>query len=103
MEIIDNIIVQLLLLDGNESNLLDNSDDYKNFRRLIIELTKVKYDIRWCRINSCKCHPETTIKSILDNNLELYKFLQRFTKIDEIKPMLNVYENITVFDRGYTK
>lgn len=103
MDVIDNIIVQLLLLDGNESNLLDNPEDYKNFRRLIIELTKVKYDIRWCSNANCKCHPETTIRTILENNHELYNFLDRFIKLDWIESMINVYENTTVWDRGYVQ
>lgn len=103
MEKIDNIIIKLLLLDGNETNLLDNIDDYKNFRRLIIELVKIKYDIRWCSNDNCKCHPETTIRTILENNLELHSFLDTFIKLDDVKSMINVYENITVWDKGYVK
>lgn len=103
MEKIDNIITKLLLLDGNESNLLDDIDDYKNFRRLIIELVKIKYDIRWCSNDNCKCHPETTIRTILENNFELHSFLDKFIKLDEVKSMINVYENITVWDKGYVK
>jgi len=98
---IDNIIIKLLLLDGNETNLLDNIDDYENFRRLIIELAKIKYGIRWCSNDNCKCHPETTIRTILENNLELHDFLDKFIKLDDIKSMIEVHEKITVWDRGY--
>lgn len=30
---IDQLIIQMLLFDGNESNLLDDIDSYTNFRR----------------------------------------------------------------------
>lgn len=103
MEKIDNIITELLLLDGNESNLLDNIEDYKDFIRLIIELVKIKYDVRWCSSDNCMCHPETTIRTILKNNFELYSFLDKFIKLDEVTSMINVNENITVWDRGYVK
>lgn len=99
---IDNIIVKLLLLDGNETNLLDNPDDYKDFRRLLIELMKVKYDIRWCSNNNCSCHPETRIDSLLSNNKELLEFIKKYSGLDEsIENLTNKYKIITVYDRGH--
>lgn len=101
VESIDKIIANLLLLDGNESTLLDNENDYILFRRLIIELTKVKYDIRWCGNTGCKCHPEYEIKGILKHNDELYKFLSNHINISLIESIVADYEIVTVFDRGY--
>ena len=99
---IDNVIVKLLLLDGNETNLLDNIDDYKNFRRLLIELMKVKYDIRWCSNRNCSCHPETRIDSLLSNNKELLEFIEKYSGLnDVIENLTSNYKPITVYDRGY--
>ena len=46
---IDKIIFELLIKDGNESNLIENANVYFNFQELIKELMKAKYDIRYCR------------------------------------------------------
>ena len=43
---IDKIIFELLLKDGNETNFIKNYDVYFNFQELIKELVKVKYNIR---------------------------------------------------------
>ena len=49
---IDKIIFELLLKDGNETNFIKNYDVYFNFQELIKELVKVKYNIRYCRNNN---------------------------------------------------
>jgi hypothetical protein len=100
---IDQLIIQMLLFDGNESNLLDDIDSYTNFRRLIIELAKVKYDVRWCSNDKCQCHPETTIKNLINRNKELQDFLNRFNLLDDILYYIKNYEPTTVFDKGYTR
>ena len=67
---IDRILFSLLLLDGNETNII-KVDTYNLFKTLLIELTKIKYNIRYCSKMNCICHPETIIKGILqDNNLK---------------------------------
>lgn len=103
MSELDNIIINLLLLDGNETCLLDDVEDYTCFRRLIIELVKIKYDVRWCNNENCSCHPESAIKDILEDNPEFYMFLKKYIKVDIIEKYINDYEVITVFDRNYVK
>ena len=48
---IDKIIFELLLKDGNETNLIENKSIYFSFQELIKELIKIKYDIRYCKNN----------------------------------------------------
>ena len=72
---IDKILFNLLTLDGNETSLLNNKDTYLLFKELIIEVTKAKYEIRYCRTKNCKCHPEYVIKKLLED-YSLLQFLQ---------------------------
>lgn len=72
---IDKILFNLLTLDGNETSLLNNKDTYLLFKELIIEVTKAKYEIRYCRTKNCKCHPEYVIKQLLED-YSLLQFLQ---------------------------
>ena len=99
---LDNIIVKLLLLDGNESNLLETQQDYDDFKNLIIELTKVKYDIRWCSNEFCTCHPKSDVKNIMKNK-NLCDFIECYSsiKIEDIINMTNKYTAVTVYDRSY--
>lgn len=83
---IDKIITELLMLDGNETNFIDNANVYFNFQELIKELTKVKYNIRWCSNLDCCCQPEYTIRRVLKDN-GLIDFLNKYC--DE-----NIYNDI---------
>lgn len=83
---IDKIITKLLMLDDNETNLIENIDVYFMFQELIKELTKVKYDIRWCSNLECCCQPEYTIRRIIKAK-GLIDFLNKYC--DE-----NIYNDI---------
>lgn len=74
---IDKIITKLLMLDDNETNFIENSNVYFNFQELIKELTKVKYNIRWCSNLDCCCQPEYTIRIVLKDK-ELTDFLNKY-------------------------
>lgn len=74
---IDKIIFELLLKDGNETNFIKNYDVYFNFQELIKELVKAKYNIRYCRNNNCSCHPEYRIKELMENE-KLLEFLENY-------------------------
>lgn len=74
---IDKIITNLLSLDNNETNFIENANVYFNFQELIKELTKVKYNIRWCSNLDCCCQPEYTIRRVLKDK-GLIDFLNKF-------------------------
>ena len=80
---IDKIIFELLLKDGNETYYIENSNVYFNFQELLKELIKIKYDIRYCGNENCCCHPEYRIKELMKNK-KLVEFLEN-----------NCYKNIT--------
>ena len=44
IDLIDKVLIKFLLLDGNESSLLEY-DDLIKFKFIIVELSKIKYDI----------------------------------------------------------
>ena len=79
---IDKILKEILILDGNETCCLDN-DTYLYFQMLIVELTKVKYNIRYCGNKNCPCHPESDIKKILEKE-SLVDFLKENKLYDDI-------------------
>ena len=68
---IDKIIFELLLKDGNETHLIGNANVNFDFQELIKELTKIKYDIRYCKKKDCFCHPEYRIKELRVNKLHI--------------------------------
>lgn len=74
---IDKIITNLLMLDGNETNFIDNANVYFNFQELIKELTKVKYNIRWCSNLDCCCQPEYSIRRVFEDK-RLIDFLNKY-------------------------
>lgn len=80
---IDKLIFKMLLLDQNETQEL-SSDDYEYFRILIVELTKIKYNIRYCTNNNCPCHPESTLKKLLGKD-NLAQFLKENNLLKEIE------------------
>lgn len=64
---IDEVIFALLLMDGNETHsYLHSEEDYLDWKNLIVELVKVKNDIRWCGNYACCCHPETKILVLIE-------------------------------------
>ena len=80
---IDKIIFELLLKDGNETHFIESTNVYLIFQELIKELIKIKYDIRYCKNKDCCCHPEHRIKELMKNK-KLVEFLEN-----------NCYKNIT--------
>ena len=99
---IDTIILQLLILDGNETNLIEEEfsntsyDEYKDFT---LEFIKKRYDVRFCGLGKCACHPEHKLRQYL-NNKSLMDFLKwsmggYFDKMIEI--IDNEYESIDIF------
>ena len=93
---IDKILKEMLMLDGNETCSLDN-DTYLYFQMLIVELAKVKYNIRYCSNQNCPCHPESDIKKILKKEF-LADFLKENKLYDIIVNLTIDYKIITIFD-----
>ena len=89
---IESILFKALLLDGNETCEL-NQDTYNYFRRLLIELIKIKYNIRYCTNKNCSCHPESVIKILLEN-YDLYNFLNDNKLLVDITNLITNYEPI---------
>ena len=99
--LIDKILIKLLLLDGNETNML-SYEDRMRFSQLIAEAAKIKYDIRYCTNDNCPCRPEVTFKNILDQSENLKDLLD---KNDIIRLLNDLYETYdfenTVYDVGH--
>ena len=74
---VDKILFELLLLTSGDTIYLENEDSYNNFTMLIIELTKIKYNIRYFTKNKCCCLPEYKIEKLLSDE-ELMKFIKEF-------------------------
>lgn len=89
---IDKIIFELLLKDGNETNLIENADLYFKFQELTKELVKVKYNIRYCRNKNCSCHPEYRIKELMKNE-KLLGFLEDYCYKNISKDILELVTN----------
>jgi len=89
---IDKLIFKVLLLDGNSSMLLERKSRTK-FHTIIIELTKIKYDIRYCSNKNCGCHPESSIKILLEDK-DLCKFLKDEHLFETISALIEDYEPI---------
>ena len=93
---IDKILFNILRLDGNETyNLSD--DDYNIFKNVIVELTKIKYNIRYCSTKKCECHPESRLEKLLKNE-EITSLLQYDNISHDIKYIIDNYEPITIYD-----
>lgn len=101
-EIIDTLLVRMMLLDGNETTEL-TQEGQQYFKELIAELTKVKYDIRWCGNDKCSCHPESRIKQILLTKIDLGLFLAREGLFTRIKELIENYTPVTVYQKGYVE
>ena len=89
---IDEIIFELLLKDGNETNLIENKSIYFSFQELIKELIKIKYDIRYCGNEGCSCHPEYRIKELMKNK-ELADFIKEYCYKDIFKDISELVTN----------
>lgn len=93
---IDKILKEALMLDGNETYSLDNNT-YLFYQMLIVELTKIKYNIRYCSNKNCPCHPESDIKKILKKNT-LVEFLKDNKLYEDIVNLTVNYEAKIIFD-----
>ena len=89
---IDKIIFELLLKDGNETHLIGNANVNFDFQELIKELTKIKYDIRYCKKKDCYCHPEYRIKELMKNE-KLLEFLENYCYKNISKDILELVTN----------
>ena len=89
---IDKIIFELLLKDGNETHLIGNANVNFDFQELIKELTKIKYDIRYCKKKDCFCHPEYRIKELMENE-KLLEFLENYCYKNISKDILELATN----------
>ena len=89
---IDKIIFELLLKDGNETHLIRNANVNFDFQELIKELTKIKYDIRYCKKKDCSCHPEYRIKKLMKNE-KLLEFLENYCYKNISKDILELVTN----------
>lgn len=85
-----NILFELLLLDGNETMLIDSKETYEQFIQLVIHVAKAEKNIRYCSNPNCPCHPETYIKKLLEDD-KLVCFLNKYT--DDIYDKLINYCN----------
>ena len=84
---IDKIIFELLLKDGNETYYIENSNVYFNFQELLKELINIKYDIRYCGNENCCWHPEYRIKELMKNK-KLIEFIEKYCYKDILKDIL---------------
>lgn len=75
----EDILIKLLILDGNETHYMNNEETYKLFKNLIIEVAKAEKNVRFCSNNNCPCHPEHSIKILLKNKL-LVGFLNSWSE-----------------------
>lgn len=92
IDLIDKVLIKFLLLDGNESSLLEY-DDLIKFKFIIVELSKIKYDIRYCKKRKCRCHPESSIEYILkDASDNLIEFLKQENIYEALKELIESYE-----------
>ena len=92
IDLIDKVLIKCLLLDGNESSLLEY-DDLIKFKFIIVELSKIKYDIRYCEKRKCRCHPESSIEYILkDASDNLIEFLKKENIYEALKELIESYE-----------
>ena len=89
---IDKIIFELLLKDGNETHFIGNVNVNFDFQELIKELTKIKYDIRYCKKKDCPCHPEYRIKELMKNE-KLLEFLENYCYKNITKDILELVTN----------
>ncbi len=95
----NQIVKRMLLLRGNETSMLDINTQMM-FDEILIELVEIENNIRWCSNKNCKCHPESKIKSLIQNE-EIYRFLNAEKLWDDIYNLVNAeYKPITVFDLG---
>lgn len=99
---VDKIIFQLLLLDGNETTKLYEVT-YEKFKQLIVEVIKVKYDVRWCSNIHCQCWPESAIGELIKDS-KLKPWLQEMGKKTSLyEQLLAITNNIsekTVWDKN---
>ena len=89
---------KLLKLEGNETNMMDERA-LEDFQRLIVALAKKEHDVRWCSNTLCACHPESTMRYILENNEYLVKELTTMIYYDEFEEFVySDYQAFTVFN-----
>lgn len=97
-DIYDQLMPALLMLDDNETNLL-NIEDRQLFTKMLILLQKIRYDIRYCRNEGCNCRPEVMLKELFEQSEELVQFLVDVKVYDKINEYLAAKDtHLTVFD-----
>lgn len=99
-EKIDKLLHEVLMLHGNESNMIKCEKTQSDFTSFVIALTKLKYNIRYCSNKNCKCHPESTIKKLFKNE-KLVEFVNMNAYLkDDVRDYLDLdnYEHKTIFD-----
>lgn len=96
---LDKILVQLLMCDGN--SLTEESPETQTaVQKLILELTKVTYNIRYCVNVHCPCHPEPYIEKLCNID-DVKSYLIKENLYDKIKDIYINYYPITVWDCEY--
>lgn len=99
----EKILFELLVLDGNETAYMKDESTYRCYQQLIVEVTKIQHNIRYCKNHNCSCHPEYTVKELLKNE-DLVEFLDEYINgaveflnnwCDDYKPIVSkrIYED----------
>ena len=103
MSKIDELMVGLLIFEGNEACMLD--EKCKNdFRKIITEVCRIKYGMRYHEYDrNCPCQPECIIKEILRHNKELTEALMVLPYGKALDDILQnpINQKKTVFDGKY--
>lgn len=98
---LEKTIKQLLVLDGNETHCLNRELSYHNFQTIIIQLSRIKYGIRYHDYTrECQCQPEYMIKEILKTDTKLNKWLRDNEVLEKIETIVksNINANKTVWE-----
>ena len=92
------LIKALLMLDGNEANLLSRGNQ-DNFRKIIVQVLRIKYGVRYHDYDrECRCQPECKIKQLLEDS-ELKEFLKEYNVMEYIDELIEkpINKNETVW------
>ena len=92
----NDILINLLTLDGNETNYIKDSEIYLLYKDLMIEVVKIEKNIRYCNRKDCPCQPEYKIRKLLEDK-QLVDFLNDYRDglVDKINVLCDSYEPVT--------